>query len=282
MTDVPYLAGLGLRVERADADGALVRVPFRESNSNPGGALHGGVAASIVDVAAAMAARAGAPDRAGIEHGTLDLTVDYLAAAINEDVVGTARVLRRGKELAYVAVDVATDAGKAIATGLVTWRAGEGGGDDRQLHRDVAPLPPSDPQLPSFVRFFTAAPFMARLGLAARGARDGVAHVALPWQPGNADADGRLHDGALAALIDTTAAMASWSLVPLDPRNKASTVGLHVSPLARAADEEVVAVARTLRRNNEIFQNVVEVQGTRSGRRVAVASVTYRIVVPSA
>jgi acyl-coenzyme A thioesterase PaaI-like protein len=76
--------------------------------------------------------------------------------------------------------------------------------------------------------------------------------------------------------------MASWSLVPLDPRNKASTVGLHVSPLARAADEEVVAVARTLRRNNEIFQNVVEVQGTRSGRRVAVASVTYRIVVPSA
>lgn len=280
MTEAPFVTALGLRVEHADADGAMVRVPFRESNSNPGGALHGGVAASIVDVAAAAAARAGAPSRDGLEYGAIDLTVDYLAAAINEDVVGAARVLRRGKELAYVAVDVRTDAGKAIATGLVTWRAGEPGDSTRQLHGETAALPPADAQLPSFVRFFTAAPFMARLGLAARMARDGVAAVALPWLAGNADADGRLHEGALAALVDTTAAMASWSLVPLDPRNKASTVGLHLSPYAAARDEEVVAVARTLRRDNEIFQNVVEVQGVTSGRRIAAGSVTYRIVVP--
>lgn len=281
MSDAPYVTALGLRVESVDAGGARVRVPFQDANSNPGGALHGGVAASIVDVAGALAARAGMTGRPGLEHGTIDLTVDYLAAAINEDVVGTARVLRRGKELAYVAVDVTTDAGKAIATGLVTWRAGEPGDAARQLDRAPAPLAAGSAQLPSFVRFFTSAPFMARLGLAARVAQDGAAEVALPWHAANADAGGRLHEGAIAALADTTAAMASWSLVPLDPRNKASTVGLHVVLHAPARDEEVVAAARTLRRNNEIFQNVVEVQGTRSGRRIAIASVTYRIVVPA-
>jgi uncharacterized protein (TIGR00369 family) len=279
MSDAPYVFGLGVQVERVHADGARVRVPFQQANSNPGGALHGGVAASVVDIAGGLAARS-AFTGAGLEHGAIDLTVDYLAAAIEEDVVGTARVLRRGKELAYVAVDVATDAGKAIATGLLTWRAGEPGGEGRQVDRDPTPLPPVDGDPPSFVRFFTSAPFMARLGLQARAAHDGASQVVLPWHLANTDADGRLHDGAMAALVDTTAAMASWSLVTLDPRNKASTVGLHVSVHARAHDEDVVAAARTLRRNNEIFQNLVEVQGARSGRRLATATVTYRIVVP--
>jgi uncharacterized protein (TIGR00369 family) len=254
-------------------------VPFQQANSNPGGALHGGVAASVVDIAGGLAARA-AITGPGLEHGAVDLTVDYLAAAIEEDVVGTARVLRRGKELAYVAVDVATDAGKAIATGLVTWRAGEPGGEARQLHRDSTPLAPVDGERPSFVGFYTGAPFLARLVIKARAALDGTAQVVLPWHLANTDADGRLHDGAMAALVDTTAAMASWSLVTLDPRNKASPVGLHVSVHSRAQEDDVVAAARTLRRNNEIFQNVVEVQGVRSGRRLATATVTYRIVVP--
>ncbi len=275
-----YTAGLGVRIEHADADGARIRVPFTEANSNPGGALHGGVAASMIDVAASVAARAGTAD--GLEHGVVDLTVAYLAAAIREDVVGSARVLRRGKELAYVAVDVATGDGKPIATGLVTHRSAAAGDPARQYHHAAATLAPADGQLPPFVRFFTAAPFMARLGLAARVVRDGLAQVALPWQDANADAAGCLHDGALVALVDTTAAMASWSLVPLDPRNKASTVDLHVSHLGTARDEDVVAQARTLRRNDELFMNVVEVQGVRSGRPVAIATVTYRIVVPAA
>ncbi|HEV7730823.1 MAG TPA: hotdog fold thioesterase [Candidatus Binatia bacterium] len=280
MSEDAYTAGLGVRVEHVDGDGARIRVPFQDANSNPGGALHGGVAASMIDIAAVIAARAGTAD--GLGHGVVDLTVDYLAAAIREDVVGTARVLRRGKELAYVAVDVATDAGKAIATGLVTHRSAVAGDPTRQRHDAATPLAPAGGELPSFVRFFTAAPFMARLGLAARVVRDGLAQVALPWQPANTDAAGCLHDGALAALVDTTAAMASWSLVPLDPRNKASTVGLHVCHLAAARDEDVVAQARTLRRNDELFMNVVEVQGVRSARPVAIATVTYRIVVPVA
>jgi acyl-coenzyme A thioesterase PaaI-like protein len=84
----------------------------------------------------------------------------------------------------------------------------------------------------------------------------------------------------LAALIDTTGALASWSIVGLNFSYKASTVGIHVNYHAPAQREEVIAHARTLRRNNEIFLNSVTVSGRDSGKVIATGSVTYRIVVP--
>jgi uncharacterized protein (TIGR00369 family) len=281
MKSEPYVDGLGVRVESTDESRARLRVPFQDGNSNPGGALHGGVAASVVDVAAALVGRAGVQERPGLEHAVVDLTVIYLAAAINEDIVAEARVLRRGKELAFVEVDVRTDAGKAIARGLVTHRSGERGAAERQLRRDPPPFATPHGELPGFARFFTSAPFMARLGIAAHYSKEGLALVSLPWRGGNADAGGALHGGAVAALIDTTGAMASWSLVPLDPRNKASTPSLHVIHHAPAAGEAVEAEARTLRRTDELFHNAVTVRGAESGQLIATGTVLYRIVVPA-
>lgn len=267
-----YAAALGVRVEPAGDGAVRLHVPFQDANANPGGALHGGVAASLVAIGGAEAAGA-----AGV---VVDGTVHYLAAAIGEDVAAEARVLRRGKELAFVAVDVATAAGKAIATGLVVWRGGGEGPEDRRRLAAAAPGAPGDARLPPFVRVFTAAPFMSRLGIAARDVADGTARAGIAWHPANADASGALHPGAVAALVDTTGALASWSLVPLDARNKASTPALHVAWHAAARDEGVTATATVVRRTDELFQSTVAVHGDASGRLVATGSVTYRIVVP--
>jgi acyl-coenzyme A thioesterase PaaI-like protein len=89
-----------------------------------------------------------------------------------------------------------------------------------------------------------------------------------------------VHEGAVAALLDTAGAMASWSVAGLDLRSKASTVGIHLSHHSAARGEDVVAQACTLRRNNEVFLNTVTVSGRASGRIVATGAVTYRIVVP--
>ncbi len=280
MSRDPYADALGVVVDSVDAERALVRVPFQAGNSNPGGALHGGVAASVIEMATALAARAGVEDRPGLEHGVVDVAVTYLAAAINEGIVAEARVLRRGKELAFVEVDVRTEAGKPIARGLATHRSGEPGGPDRQLIREPESAIEADGELPPFARFFTTAPFMARLGIAARHAADGAARTELPWRDANTGAAGALHGGAVAALIDTTGAMASWSLVPLDPRNKASTPVLHVTHHAPAYDETVIAEATTLRRNDELFANEVTVRGAHTGMLIATGTVLYRIVVP--
>ena len=111
----PYCERLGIVVEALEADRARIRVPYKDENSNPGRALHGGVAASTIDIAGVLAGASGFAGSERFDAGTLDLAVDYLAAAIGEDIVAEARVLRRGKEIAYVVVDVKNDGGKAIA-----------------------------------------------------------------------------------------------------------------------------------------------------------------------
>jgi uncharacterized protein (TIGR00369 family) len=276
-----YARALGARVAGVWDDGARLVLPFAEGNSNPGGALHGGVAASLVLMGGALAGDAGG-EASAVERSTVDVSIAYLAAAINEGVVAEARTLRRGKELVFVEVDVRTEAGKAIARGLVARRLAPPSPAER-VRAARADLPAgSDASPPGFTRVFTSAPFMARLGLQVVRVERGDAVVRLPWLAANADHDGALHEGALAALADTTGAMASWSLVPLDPRNKASTPVVHANFHAPVRDEAVLAVAHTTARRDEIFTNAVTVLAETSGTVVATAVVTYRIVVPRA
>jgi uncharacterized protein (TIGR00369 family) len=287
---MPYARSLGIRVERIAPERVRLRVPYKDENSNPGKALHGGVAASTIGIAGALAAWTGFRPSPALEASTLDLSVSYLAAAIGEDIVAEAAVLRRGKEIVYSEVDVRNDAGKAIAKGLVTYRGLDGAlqppaaSRQREVVPDaVVPAPPAGggaEDVPTLARTIVSVPFMARLGLTITYMREGRARITMPYDPAHGDGAGALHEGALAALIDTTGAMASWSITGIDFRYKASTVGIHVSYHARAVGESVAAVAQTLRRNNEIFLNEVAVRGATSARLLATGSVTYRIVVP--
>jgi uncharacterized protein (TIGR00369 family) len=279
----PYTASLGIHVESIEPERVRLRVPYKDENSNPGRALHGGVAASVISSAGALAAWTGIAEGPDIETGTVDLSVNYLAAAIGEDIVATAEVLRRGKEIVYSAVDVRNDGGKRIATGLVTYRAfdlhARPAARERQ-YRTPGTLPPGDGGRPiQGARAFVSTPFIARLGVEVQHANDGQAVLRMPFRTENADHGDMVHEGALAALIDTTGALASWSLVGLNLSYKASTVGIHVNYHAPARREEVIAHARTLRRNNEMFLNAVTVSGRTSAQVVATGSVTYRIVV---
>ena len=278
---IPYCAALGLRVEGIETDRVRIRLPYRDENSNPGRALHGGVAASLIDIAGGLAAWTGLEERPGLETSTLDLSVNYLAAAIGEAVVATAEVLRRGKEIVYSEVDVRTEAGKRIAVGLVTFRAFDRAAKPAaaERQRTTAAAAAGMREKIKGADLFVMAPYIGRLGMTVDAAHGGESVLAMPFRPELADGAGALHEGALAALMDTTGALASWSLTGLNMRFKASTVGIHANYHASPIGEDVVAHARTLRRNNEIFLNQVEVSGRASGAVVATGSVTYRIVV---
>ena len=277
----PYCRELGLEVEAVDANGARLRLPYRDGNSNPGKALHGGVAASLIDIAGGLVSLAGAPEGA-VAHGTIDVSVSYLAAAIGEEIVADARALRRGKEITYVEVDVATTAGKAIAKGIVVHRV---------LPEALAAgarrfsAPPSADEIPvrpvsDYGRAFMKVPFIARLGMRNEGFEDGNARVRLPFAEANTLDGRRLHEGAILALMDTTGALSSWSITGMDFRFKASTVAVHGQFIAPAAGEDLIAVSRTVRRDEEIFWNSVSVVGVSSNTLVARGDVLYRIVVP--
>lgn len=274
---VPYHACLGMAVDALDAQSVLLRIPFREANANPGKALHGGLYASAIDAAAALLARGAEPDPA-MESRTLDLAVCYLAAAIGTDVVAEGRLLRRGKELAFVEVAVRDGGGRELARGLVTHRVAPPSPDDRLL----ADVPVSDlvpGKVPKLARAIQAAPFMAARGMDITLMHAGRAIVEMPFREANADEHGAVHEGAVAALLDTAGAMASWSVTGVDLRYKASTPAIHLGfHAAVPPGEGVVAHARTLSRANESFLNAVTAYGAVSGRAIASGSVTYRIV----
>jgi acyl-coenzyme A thioesterase PaaI-like protein len=110
----------------------------------------------------------------------------------------------------------------------------------------------------------------------------GHAVMVLPAREELTDAGGGIHEGALAALVDSAGGAAAWSIDGFDPRGRAATIGMHLCYDRTPAREDVVVEARTSWRAAGIFLNTVMLTARTSGRPVATGSVTYRIVRPDA
>lgn len=107
LSESGYSLGLGVRLERLAQDSARLLLPYKDENSNPGKALHGGCAASLAVIGGQAVTRAVLGPEAGPWH-TCGLQVNYLSAAIEEGVVAEARLLRRGKQVCFVETRVET------------------------------------------------------------------------------------------------------------------------------------------------------------------------------
>jgi uncharacterized protein (TIGR00369 family) len=121
LSQSPFVAHLGIRLESLEDGRARLAMPFSESLPTMGEVVHGGAISSLIDTAAAAAAWSGAEVPEKIRASTVGITVDFLSPARGSGVVADARVLRRGA-VTFVAVDVADDADEPVATALVTYR----------------------------------------------------------------------------------------------------------------------------------------------------------------
>jgi uncharacterized protein (TIGR00369 family) len=268
----PYTEGLGLKLDRLDAETARLVLPFREGNTNPGNVLHGGVAASLAAVGAQTVAHAVlGPESAPFQLAQIQ--VSYLAAAKEEAVVAEARLLRRGKVLCFVEVEVATEAGKPIAHATATVR-GRFGAEPAALARVAGDDGAADPG--PLGPHIAKTPFMGRLGIDVEHMAGSRSRIRLPDRAAHRDLAGGVHEGALLALLDTTGAMAAWATTG-PGRFKASTPSLQAQVLAPPPAGELVAYGRLLQRDAETFWTDVEVAGPEGGC-VARGCVLYRIV----
>lgn len=120
----PYVAHLGMQLTDIQLGVATLTLPFTEALVTIGTIVHGGAIASLIDTAAMVAAWSDAEITAKTRGTTVNLTVAYLSAAQEEDIQATARVLRRGRNLVYLDVEVTGASGNAIAKGLVTYKLG--------------------------------------------------------------------------------------------------------------------------------------------------------------
>lgn len=109
-----------ITVQRWDADGVELALPYADRLSAHAGIFHGGVISALIDTAGTGAVMAGHDFNKGSRLSTLALAVQYLSAAPGEDVVAFARCTRRGSSVHYADVMVRSKSGKDIAQGLVT------------------------------------------------------------------------------------------------------------------------------------------------------------------
>ena len=122
MPKTPFIGSLGLVFERYEPDDVTVRLPFRADLTNDGTVYHGGVVASAIDTAGAAAAWSNHDFDKGQRASTVSMTVQYLGAAKQSDLVCHATAVKRGRELIFTEI-TATDAdGALVAHALQTYR----------------------------------------------------------------------------------------------------------------------------------------------------------------
>lgn len=115
----PFFVSLGMHLVSAENDTALIRLSHNDQSlSGIGGSVHGGVLATLLDntgVAAVCSNLQGAAPA-----GTVDLQITYLRQSHGE-LEASARVVKRGRRLCTVLVDITDSQGRLCATGRVLY-----------------------------------------------------------------------------------------------------------------------------------------------------------------
>ncbi|HEX6117575.1 MAG TPA: PaaI family thioesterase [Solirubrobacterales bacterium] len=118
----PFAGHLGIELVSLGEGEAELRLPFREELATMGDVVHGGAISSLVDTAAAAAAVAAADGEELSGGTTVDLSVSLVGAARGADVAARARVIRAGRAITFIEVDVEAADRRPVAKGLVTYR----------------------------------------------------------------------------------------------------------------------------------------------------------------
>ena len=116
--------------------------------------------------------------------------------------------------------------------------------------------------------------FSALLGVELTHSAEDQATVRLPYR--EALGVGRIHGGAISALIDIAATAAFWSHPALTQGAWGATVDFTVHFLKLAAETDLIAEAKVRRRGGSVCVGDVCVRSA-DGEEVAAARVTYRL-----
>jgi uncharacterized protein (TIGR00369 family) len=115
----PFYAYVGATLERLENGDAVLRLVPRPELANTKGDLHGGIIASLIDMALSQAVRSGYDS--SCNTATVALNINYLATARGE-VRAHAKLVRAGTTIAYAEAEVTGANGAVIARATATYR----------------------------------------------------------------------------------------------------------------------------------------------------------------
>ncbi|YCK34269.1 PaaI family thioesterase [Actinomadura sp. ATCC 39365] len=116
----PAAALLGWELVEVDPEAGTIEVAFRagEQFANPVGVVQGGFLAAMLDDTLGPALVATLPE--GQFAPTLDLHVQFLRPARPGRLVGRGRVVRRGRDVCFLAGELLDPGGDLVATATAT------------------------------------------------------------------------------------------------------------------------------------------------------------------
>ncbi|MCW3149519.1 thioesterase family protein [Stutzerimonas stutzeri] len=134
---IPFNQMLGIELDEISAERVVMHLSMKQEliGNFVHGMLHGGVIASLLDVAGGAMAMVGAFDRH--QHlstaerstrlarlGTIDLRIDYLRPGRGQRFSATAVLLRSGNKVAVVRSELHNETGTLVAVGTGTYLCG--------------------------------------------------------------------------------------------------------------------------------------------------------------
>ena len=117
----PFHKYLGLTLEETAQN--FARVKLKIGTNTPSGinnSVHGGVLATMIDMAAVTAVFASMREN-DIPGGTADLQISYLRQAHGNWLEAKANVLKKGRQLATIQVEIMNNEGTLCAAGRVLY-----------------------------------------------------------------------------------------------------------------------------------------------------------------
>ncbi len=134
---LPFNRLLGLKVTSLNSDGGAMAFSMREDliGNVFHGTLHGGVISSVLDAVGGLTASASLVVRAaGLSDekvramfarvGTIDLRVDYLRPGRGERFSAGGRIMRSGRKVAVVRMEMHNEDALLVAVGTGTYMVG--------------------------------------------------------------------------------------------------------------------------------------------------------------
>jgi len=119
---VPFAKLLGIEVDSVEPGHAVLSMMLRHEHMRNNGIAHGGVIATLIDSAMAIAIMALLDEN---EHTvTVDLTIHYLRPVPEGSAKASARVVRAGRRVVTVSAELFDAEGKLAATAISTYLRG--------------------------------------------------------------------------------------------------------------------------------------------------------------
>ena len=116
---VPFAKLLGLEMGELKTGEATLHLTVRDELTQNQGVMHGGAVASLIDTASAFAVVTQLePDE---RVTTTDLTIHYLRPIVSGRLSATARIVRGGRRLFVLSIEVINDQQKLVATAITTY-----------------------------------------------------------------------------------------------------------------------------------------------------------------